>query len=182
MAPFNVFDALLYLLALIGILCLLQRIFGGLRFRMAAGEDGPIRVKGGTVTIVNDDDEWESDNEDGYEYHAKSQVRKIKLKAWETEQDWKDKKDPVFRSDGRKIELTVRRSSAANDFYIVTFRANGAFRVRDSAGELLPLKETLKDAHLDHWPELLVVIEGKTEKERYKFIGKTGFFFLKPVK
>ncbi len=146
------------------------------------GDDAPIRVKGGSVTIANKDDDWETDDEEGHEYHYKAQVKKVKVRAWESEKDFEDKKEPQLKCDGRKVELTVRRSDLPNDYYIVTFRANGALRVRDPAGELVALDDTLKDSHPNHWPELIVVTAGGFETGRYKFGTKTGFFVMKPVK
>jgi hypothetical protein len=134
------FELLRDLLALIGILCLLWRFVGRKRAKKLGGEDGPIRVKGGSVIIENDDFDWDEDSDDGpTEFFFLGRPRGWMVEVWVDETTYPNgKPDKVM--EGRKAVVHV---DGKDDFRLV-FRANGSVRVIDKDGHMKRERKQLK--------------------------------------
>jgi hypothetical protein len=87
--------------ALIGIAAVIYMVDRGV-IRLFHGEDGPIRVKGGSVTVLNKFEDWVLDEEDGdREYHSTSGSKEWLVKIWKDEGDLGQ--DPVATFTGRRV-------------------------------------------------------------------------------
>jgi hypothetical protein len=101
-------------------------------------EDGPIRVKRGSIKIENDDADWEKDDSEGpNEYHLKGKPNRWNVKV--------DKNGQVCIPwvQSRIVKLRIERDDGSNG--TVTFRANGAVRVKDDDNRFVATGRTLED-------------------------------------
>ena len=181
------FELLRDLLALIGILCLLMRLFGRKNLERVAGEDGPIRVKGGSVIVESDDFNWAADGDEGEtDYTYKGSFKQWDVKAWDSEADWKNwKKDPkqyppAFTATGRRVVVVVGPSSAEAR---VVFRANGFPRLKARQGQFLIDGRKLKDeGDASHWPRHVFVRDNGSPAGDHPFPNRDGVIELRPAR
>lgn len=131
------FQVATYSFAVIGVASLAKLLIQWLRGR--SGEDGPIRVKGGSVIIENDDYDWEKDDGDGKkEYHFKGRPNRWKVTVWKN-----GGLTQINGIEARRVRvLTI--DSSGNDGTVV-FRPNGAVRVLDEEGRFVASGKTLTD-------------------------------------
>ena len=126
-----------YAFAVIGVASFLYFVYRLLVGK--AGEDGPIRVKGGSIVIENDDHDWEKDDHDGkHEYHYKGRPNRWKVKVWKNGAiciDW---------VEARRVKLEVGRDGSGNDGDVV-FRPNGSVRVMDEKNTFIATGKKLTD-------------------------------------
>ena len=82
MTLFEVSTYALGVTAIAGVVDLFKKIFG-------AGDDGPIRVKGGSFFVQTDDDDWKEDS-DGMtsEFVYKSRPKEWEVTLWEDEKNY----------------------------------------------------------------------------------------------
>ena len=101
-------------------------------------DDGPIRVKGGSITIENDVYDWEKDDgEDKNEYHYKGRPNRWNVRVLKNRSiclDW---------VEARRVKLEVVRGSGKDG--TVIFRPNGAVRVLDDQNEFVVTGKKLVD-------------------------------------
>ena len=136
------FDAFRNLLAVVGVGALvygLRRILGPKGERIH-GEDGPIRVKGGSVFIENNNFDWDEDSDDGpTEFFFLGRPPGWKVEVWVDEANFPNgTPDKVMQ--GRKAVVHV---DGKDDFKLV-FRANGSVRVIDKDGHMRRERKQLK--------------------------------------
>jgi hypothetical protein len=108
----------------------------------ARGEDGPIRVKGGSVTVENDDLEWLDDDEDDKKEYYLRRRSTVRARIWLNEpSDYpKAPKPPEkFAWTGRRLIVFLENGDK------LVFRANGALRVKDPKDRLTPNGKVLRD-------------------------------------
>jgi hypothetical protein len=133
----TLFQVATYTFAAIGVISVTYAVYKFLTSRF--DEDGPIRVKAGSVEIENDDHDWEKDDDDGEnEFHYKGRPNRWNvrvLKNGSTCVDW---------MEARRVELQVVRDGPGNDGDVI-FRANGAVRVRDKKNRFVPTGKKLID-------------------------------------
>lgn len=101
------------------------------RRRKWGGEDGPIRVKGGSVVVENDDFYWELDAPEGRkrEYHFRGRPNRWGVTVW--------KNGIVQRArEARRVIVEIARDGGGNDGTL-EFRTNGAVRVIDDEGRFV---------------------------------------------
>ena len=100
-------------------------------------EDGPIRVKGGSITIENDDYEWvKDDGEDKNEYHYSERPNRWNVRVL------KNRHVCIEWTEARRVKLVVDRSGHEGE---VIFRPNGAVRVFDRENEFIATGKKLVD-------------------------------------
>lgn len=124
-------------------------LYGWLKSRPTAN-DAPIRVKGGSIEILNRLGNWEIDKEENEkQFHTDGSDRGWIAKVWKNSEDWKQKKTAEKTLTGKRIVVEVEVPGVNNDYQIV-FRANGGVRVVDSKGKLGVQGDVLKNATADH--------------------------------
>jgi hypothetical protein len=133
----TLFQAATYAFAAIGVVSVVYAVVKFLTSTL--DEDGPIRVKAGSVEIENDDHDWEKDEQDGKnEFHYKGRPNRLQVrvrKNGNTCVDW---------VDARRVDIQVVRDGPGNDADVI-FRANGAVRVRDEGNRFVATGKKLID-------------------------------------
>ena len=104
-------------------------------------EDGPIRVKGGSIKIENDDADWELDDSEGHnEFRYAGRPKGWKVKVLKNGSVCNGSND----KPARRVILEVVRDGGGNDGD-VEFRANGTVRVIDEKKRFTTSGKTLND-------------------------------------
>lgn len=140
-------------LAGIGAASVLYALYLKLRRLQGEDEDGPIRVKSGSVEISHDTLEWERDDSDGKaEYHYRGRQNGWSITVW------KNNVQCLSEASARRVRLVIERDGPGNDGDIV-FRANGAVRVTDEEGSFrIRAGNTLIDDNAQTDPRIKKVI------------------------
>jgi len=169
----DTFDVARDSLAVVGVGGLAYALFSLFRGRPLA-EDAPIRVKGGSVVVENDEYDWVPDSEDGKQYHFKGRSASWKVEVWKKESDVGVTKP--WTKSGRRAFVFVE---AGNDFEL-RFRANGGVRVIDNEGRMTASGKRLTFPH-ESLIVKVVVKEGGDTHEFTDFGGEKGFILLTPM-
>ncbi len=139
----TLFQVATYLFAAIGVGSVAYLVLQLLKGRRA-GEDGPIRVKGGSVEVENTVADWEKDDgddpaKDPPEYHSKGRTNR-----WTVSFYYK-KTNTSVNTSARRVVIEVEDSFSNSR---LAFRANGSARVVDrnrvfsASGKNLTHKDT----------------------------------------
>lgn len=96
------------------------------------GEDGPIRVKGGSVFVENDDFDWQRDEEENDPEYFLRQRSRYLVKVWAHGPHNPLPGEPHV-SQGRRVIIKMEENGRVDT---VVFRANGAVRLIDKDGRV----------------------------------------------
>lgn len=149
-------------------------------FQFLRGEDAPIRVKGGSIHVINQVTDWELDHEESHrEYHTKGQPRRWKVEIWKNEADIAD--PPVKTLEGRRVVVHVDDGSGGATDYRLVFRANGAARVVDQDGQLTHSGKELSNGGAGHrMTRVVVKTKGSADQVHTFGVSEKGFLKLWP--
>jgi hypothetical protein len=148
------------------------------RFRTTVAEDGPIRVRGGSVRIENDQYDWEKDDSDGdNEFHYKGRPNRWWVKVLKNGAVC----GTINGIEARRVELDIGRTGGGNDGQ-VKFRPNGAVRVSDDENRFQIYGKTLVDASAGARVKKVTVRKLDGKKEECTFdVTDTYLIELKPL-
>jgi hypothetical protein len=133
----TLFQATTYAFATIGVVSVIYGVFKWLASHR--GEDGPIRVKGGSITIENDDFDWEKDDGDGKkEYHYKGRPNRWRVTVLKNGSN-----TSINGMEARRVRIQTINTAGQDG--TVVFRANGAARVMDEDGRFTASGKVLTD-------------------------------------
>ena len=166
--------------AVAGIVATLYAVYrGALRF-LQRGEDGPIRVKGGSVIVENKLGDWELDEEDGdREYHTKGQPTGWLVRIWRNEADLGS--PPLATFTGRRVIVLCDPGSGGGADYRIVFRANGVARVVDQNHKLTHSGNILSNTTPAHRIKKVVVkTKGSPDQEHEFAADEKGYLKLLP--
>ena len=144
------------------------------------GEDGPIRVKGGSVFVLNRLGDWVLDEEESdREYHTKGRPVGWLVRIWKDEADLGD--PPVARFTGRRVIVHCDDGSGGGTDYRIVFRANGESRVVDQNRKLTHAGNLLSNTSAGHRITRVVVkTKGSPDQEHVFAAGEKGYLKLLP--
>ena len=144
------------------------------------GEDGPIRVKGGSVTVENKIGDWELDEEDNdREYHTKGDPTGWLVRIWKDEADLGQ--PPVAMFTGRRVIVHCHDGSGGGGEYRIVCRANGRSRVVDQNRKLTHSGNLLTNTSPGHRITRVVVkTKGLPDQEHVFAAGEKGYAKLRP--
>lgn len=149
------------------------------------GDNAPIRVKGGSVTVESDQFTWDSDpdaEDDDDEHQYAGLYKSWEVKAWRSFDAWaadpgKTKFD--FQAAGRKVIVEVEQPGNNPKF---VFKANGVPRVKCPKGQLVHNGRALVDAAADHVPKKVTVKKRGVVVGEYDLPTRTSVIEMTPVR
>jgi hypothetical protein len=178
MTAFEQFRNVMAVVGVGALVYLLRRVIGKDAGRIA-GEDGPIRVKGGSIEVYNEAlNDWERDDDEvHHEFHLKGRPKSWYVEVWKKEADMGSVKP--WTKEGKRATVHV---DAGNDF-VIKFRPNGGVRVIDKDKRLKVEPKRLYFAEESRIKKV-VVKDGVHEHSYAEFDpdkGEKGFVRLTPL-
>lgn len=162
--------------ALTGVVVSLYAVYRVARyFLQARGDDAPIRVKGGSIEVLNRLGDWELDDDEGAEYHTKGQTKGWVVRVWSSEAAYllnRDTPEKVYQGKRAAVHFSVGGVE-----YHVVLRPNGTYRVADKGGVLTLDRKTLSnvDAKL-----LKLTVSTKSATTTHSFDAGQGYIAFAP--
>lgn len=139
----------------------------------ALRDDGPIRVKGGSVTVENSLHDWALDDDDdsgANEHHSNRRSSTLQVRAYKSEAD-EQANTPVLNELARQVVIHVRQGPGSAPVYRLRVRNNGGLRIIDPQKQLTVRPgqpRILENLTAGHWIEWVVVkYKGDTVKRQF---------------